>query len=72
MFFEKECMVHEDVIVPDDSQDNQDDARLNENFFKCREYGKVRKVDKDKSVEKKTEKKSTEKISNVVPELIHS
>lgn len=51
---------HKDVIIPDNSKDNQDDARLNEDFEKFKEdemkrKDKIEKLDEEKLKEKNSE-----------------
>lgn len=44
---DKTKTVHKDVVIPDSSKDNQDDARLNEDFEELKEKDKKRKDEKE-------------------------
>jgi hypothetical protein len=69
MHLEEDHQVHEDIIIPDGSPDNQDDARLNENFELSKEIEKKRKAEKAQFIEKKPKVKKIEQ--EVAEEVLH-
>lgn len=56
---DKTKTVHKDVVIPDSSKDNQDDARLNEDFEELKENEMKQRDEKKELLEEKLKEKKS-------------